>query len=115
MKRAVKANARQLIWHDWIRERGCWHCGDVAELHHCAGSAARSQRIHVGQDFVIPLCTDHHRGIHGIHGDRAAFGGKRRKWLEQTAFSQLAASFKRETGSYPAPDDVIRAIAAWRI
>lgn len=42
-----------------------------AEVHHLREGQGMAQRA---SDFLtVPLCPEHHRGPHGIHGDRQAF------------------------------------------
>lgn len=60
-----------------VADLGCALCArlghyDVpAEVHHIRAGQGAAQRA---SDFLtVPLCPDHHRGTHGIHGDRAAF------------------------------------------
>ena len=60
-----------------VAEQGCSLCRVIgyddtpAEVHHIRSGQGAAQRA---SDFlVIPLCPEHHRGTHGIHGDREAF------------------------------------------
>ena len=60
-----------------VAEQGCSLCRQLgygetpAEVHHIRMGQGMAQRA---QDWlVIPLCPAHHRGTHGIHGDRRAF------------------------------------------
>lgn len=52
----------------------CRHLGygeTQAEIHHIREGQGMAQRA---QNWLaIPLCTPHHRGPNGIHGDRKAF------------------------------------------
>ena len=56
----------------------CRHIGlgeTPAEVHHVREGQGMAQRA---QNWLaIPLCPTHHRGTHGIHGDRAAFKNAR--------------------------------------
>ena len=60
-----------------VAEQGCALCRVIgfdespAEIHHLRTGAGAGRRA--SDWLVIPLCPDHHRGTHGIHGDRAAF------------------------------------------
>lgn len=60
-----------------VAEQGCALCRRMgydetpAEIHHIREGQGMAQRA---QDWlVVPLCPEHHRGTHGIHGDRSAF------------------------------------------
>lgn len=64
-----------------VAELGCLLCdrigyqGTPAEIHHPRLDQGMSER---GSSFTtIPLCPEHHRGPHGIHGDREAFKNAR--------------------------------------
>lgn len=56
---------------------GCGLCRVIgygetpAEIHHVREGQGMAQRAE--NWLVIPLCPNHHRGTHGIHGDREAF------------------------------------------
>lgn len=60
-----------------VAEQGCALCRAIghgetpAEIHHIRTGQGAGQRA--SDYLVVPLCPDHHRGPHGIHGDRAAF------------------------------------------
>jgi hypothetical protein len=53
-------------------ERGCALCwwlgvyGTPAEVHHLRDGQGMAQRA--PDDEAIPLCPEHHRGRHGLHG-----------------------------------------------
>jgi len=60
-----------------VAAQGCALCRRMgydetpAEIHHIREGQGMAQRA---QDWlVVPLCPEHHRGTHGIHGDRRAF------------------------------------------
>lgn len=118
-----RPTADQKAWHDWVRAQGCYITGQPAELHHCAGSTAKSGKqllgyaVDVGQWFVIPLSHEAHQGPHGIAGDRSMFSGhglgETRKEIEITIFMRLVAHFRRQFGYLPCPEDVLRAVEAW--
>ena len=59
-----------------VAELGCMLCRVIgypetaAEIHHVREGQGMAQRA---QNWLaIPLCPSHHRGTHGIHGDRMA-------------------------------------------
>lgn len=57
-----------------VAQLGCMLCRHVgygetpAELHHVREGQGMQQRAQ--NWLVIPLCPVHHRGPHGLHGDR---------------------------------------------
>lgn len=60
-----------------VAQLGCSLCahlgfGDTPpEIHHLREGQGMAQRA--SNYLVIPLCPEHHRGAHGIHGDRKSF------------------------------------------
>lgn len=117
MKRGVAPTAKQKKWHDWLASFDCYICQQKAEVHHCVGSTGKHQKVHIGQDFCVPLCGHCHRGPQGIHGDLSAFDGhklgERRKEIEKTIFNHLVAVYRRQHGEYPCPPDVLAAIEGY--
>jgi hypothetical protein len=59
---------------DLIAQQGCCVCGGSAEIHHMRYPWLTGMSQRASDVFVIPLCSDHHRGKNGFH----AFG--RRAW-----------------------------------
>lgn len=66
---------------DRVASLGCGLCRIIgydetpAEVHHIREGQGMAQRA---QNWLtIPLCPPHHRGPHGIHGDREAFKNAR--------------------------------------
>ena len=118
MKRGVRPNKAQKRWHHWLAGHGCFLCRTPAEIHHCAGSSAKHNKVHVGQDFCVPLCASCHRGAEGIHGDRTVFAGRglgeSRKEIEKTICLTLAEKFRIDVGSYPFSASVFDAIGSYR-
>lgn len=115
MQGGKQPNARQKRWHDWLRQQGCYLGMGEPSIHHCVGSTAKHNKIHIGQDFVIPLSYLAHQGPHGIHGDRALFAGhglgESRKEIEKSIFSRLVAHYRHQhQGELPMPADVYDAI-----
>lgn len=119
MKGGKGPTAGQKRWHTWLAEQGCACCGAAANIHHCVGSTGKHNKVHIGQDFVIPLCYDHHQGPGGIHSDARqlaldwGYGSMSRKQLEKTIFNRLVAVYRRQRGEYPCPPDVLAAIEGW--
>lgn len=62
---------------DRVARLGCALCNKLgygetpAEIHHLREGQGMSQRA--SNFLVVPLCSNHHRGSQGIHGDRTAF------------------------------------------
>ena len=114
-----RPTARQQRWHDWLREQGCYLGLGPAAIHHCVGSTARHNKLHIGQDFVIPLSWDAHQGPGGIHGDLSIFHGHglgdTRKGIEKTIFRRMVEAYKRQhDGELPIDADVYVAILQYR-
>lgn len=53
--------AAQKRFYGKIVDKGCIVCGRQAEIHHVVGASARSNKIKVGNWYVLPLCYWHHR------------------------------------------------------
>jgi hypothetical protein len=110
-----KPTAAQQKWWDWLIQQGCYLGLGEPAIHHCVGSTAKHDKIHMGQDFVIPLSYLAHQGPHGIHMDRSLFAGhglgESRKEIEKAIFSRLVAHYARQHhGELPMPADVYAAI-----
>lgn len=59
-------DAAEKAWHDELRRYGCVITGVTPEIHHVIGGSARINKRHVGEKFVLPLCTEVHKEIdHG--------------------------------------------------
>lgn len=112
MKSSRPPTASERAWREWVRLQGCAHCGAPAAIHHAVGSTGRHQGIEIGHWWVIPLCYEAHQGPHGIHGDRAIWGGERRKEIEQRMFMGLAERYSPGGGAIPA--EAIEAIRGYR-
>jgi hypothetical protein len=115
MQGGKQPSARQDRWHKWLRQQGCYLGLGEPSIHHCVGSTAKHDKIHIGQDFVIPLSYLAHQGPHGIHMDRSLFAGhglgESRKEIEKAIFSRLVAHYARQHhGELPMPADVYAAI-----
>ena len=60
-----------------VARLGCMLCkvmgyGETpAEIHHVREGQGMAQRAE--NWLAVPLCPEHHRGKHGLHGDREAF------------------------------------------
>lgn len=55
------------------------------EAHHIRAGQGLSQRA--SDALVIPLCVDHHRGKHGVHGDRMALRAAKMDELALLAYT----------------------------
>ena len=85
-----RPTAKQKHWHKWLRNQACCNCGHLASIHHCAGSSAKHNKVHIGQDWVIPLCYDCHQGDDGIHKSLKAFDtDESRKEIEKQLFVKM--------------------------
>lgn len=53
--------AAEKRWHDEVAGLGCLVCHvREVELHHVAGASAKHCKVHVGQQWILPLCHRHH-------------------------------------------------------
>lgn len=69
----------------------CWLAGvkdTPAEIHHVREGQGMAMRA--SHFLTIPLCPDHHRGKHGIHGDRQAI-----KAFKTDELGLLALTYER--------------------
>lgn len=50
----------------WVRERSCVHCGqpNESEAHHLIGLTGGYMGGKAGDNLVVPLCDECHRGLH---------------------------------------------------
>lgn len=112
MQGGKSPTVKQQAWQDWQRARGCCNCGATASIHHCVGSSAKHDKVHIGQWFTIALCYDCHQGDHGIHHDMKAFTEQvcSRKALEKHFFSIDDAGYREEAGDNIVPEDAYNAI-----
>lgn len=92
-------------------------CGMPANLHHCVGSSAKHRKTWIGQDFVIPLCYEHHQGKGGIHGDLSSITGFNSLFSHMTRKQIEKTLFKRQDFDHPdAPDkEVINVIMDYHL
>lgn len=109
MQGGKRPNKDQQDFQNWMRSLGCRVCGDPPEIHHCAGSTARHNKIEIGQWWAIPLCSYHHRGPDGVHSM-----GKGRKDFEKFHWSELALGYDMG-GHGDIPGDVVQAIRDYHL
>jgi hypothetical protein len=50
-----------------LSEYGCIICKSPAEIHHLLGIKYSGVGQKAKDEFTIPLCPNHHRGVDGIH------------------------------------------------
>jgi len=118
MQGGKKPTKEQQNWQDWQRDQGCCNCGaSNPAIHHCAGSTAKHNKIHIGQWWTIPLCYECHQGDEGIHGNLKRlydFDMPRefnRKDAEKRKFKDCVFDyFHFDYGELPMPLEVIEAI-----
>ena len=91
MQSSKKPTKAQQAWHSWQRDQGCANCFAAnPSIHHCVGSTAKHNKVHIGQWFTIPLCYDCHQNNQGIHHGMGRFIpelGQSRKEIEKTLFA----------------------------
>lgn len=107
----VPAKARR--WMAWVASRGCLNCGRPANVHHCAGSTARHNRVAIGDWWLLPLCRECHQGGDGIHHSRLRFFGSDvpRKTTEKMMFARLMDWARADSACIDMPEQrVIDAI-----
>jgi len=111
MQGGKSPNKAQQDWQDWQREQGCSNCGsDNPAIHHCVGSTAKHNRIHIGQFWVIPLCYDCHQGPEGIHYGMDRFYLDNRKENEKSLFELMCRRYYVDHSYEAMPRDVHDAI-----
>jgi len=112
MRGGKAPTAEQKRFHDQVAELDCWVTKGPANIHHCVGSTAKYDKIHIGQWWVIPLCYEAHQGPHGIHGDLIIFNQPfySRKEIEKDIFETVCRAIDS-----PVPDEVYDAIMRYTI
>lgn len=58
-------NAKEKLFHSWLRALGCLVCNREPSIHHVTSDD--SGRIPRDHYHCTPLCPDHHQGQYGIH------------------------------------------------
>lgn len=112
MQGGKQPTAEQKRWHDFVAGMGCVITGQPASIHHCVGTTARHNKVHIGQWWVIPLSYEAHQGKHGIHGDRKLFNrkwGESRKEIEKNIFQWITV----EAPGWFLSDEVYQAIMSY--
>lgn len=121
MKRGKAPTARQKRWHDAVAQLPCVSCGATpVHIHHCVGSTTKHNKVHIGQDWVIPLCYDCHQGPGGVHGDMSAINTQpdippfSRKEFEKAAFDLIRRTSDMGGHFHLTPErDVVDAIMGY--
>ena len=106
MQGGKRPSKKQQDFQNWMRSLGCIAkgCNGQAEIHHCAGSTAKHNKVDIGQWWTIPLCSYHHRGSEGVHSM-----GRLRKNFEKANWSKLALGYDMG-GHGDIPGEVVQAI-----
>ena len=91
MQGGTKPTRAQQSWQDWLRAQGCCNCeASNTAIHHCVGSTAKHNKVHIGQWWTIPLCYECHQGPEGMHNSldafRHAWPYQARKEIEKSLF-----------------------------
>jgi len=111
MQGGKKPTKEQQNWQDWQREQGCCNCETPnPSIHHCVGSTAKHNKIHIGQWWTIPLCYECHQGQHGIHNSGLRLPYETRKEAEKWMLKCLVFQYKDLFNDFPMPLAVIEAI-----
>ena len=114
MQGGKSATVKQQAWQNWQRARGCCNCGQTASIHHCVGTTAKHDKVHIGQWFTIALCYDCHQGDHGIHHDMADFNDvMSRREIEKHFFKLDVDEYRHQFGESPMPLEVYDAIIGY--
>lgn len=105
--------AEQKRWHSAVASLGCLVCGSSPQLHHAVGATCEVRasdkitRLPIGHWWVIPLCDEHHRGLHA--GE--AYDHDSRKDYEKWAFRHIVARLWADLGLKAFPTtEIIEAI-----
>ena len=97
-------SAEQRRWHNQVASLGCVVCSGPAQIHHPVGATARHNKIPIGHWWVIPLCDQHHRGLHA--GDSHEY--ESRKEFEKGEFARILYD-----NSHPVPAEAESAIMGY--
>ena len=100
----LRVSKVEKIWCDEVRELGSIISGKhPVEIHHCAGRAAKHNKIHVGIFWILPLTKAEHDSVPTwAHGRK-----EREKWL----FARLILKYRRVYGrDIPFDECVAKAI-----
>jgi len=107
-KQSRGANADEKRFQGWLKEQSC--CVTDAwgvQVHHCVGSSAKHNKVHIGHWFCIPLAPHIHDEYHaGSKAWREIYGTQAYYW------DLLADIYYCETGQ-KVPDDIYAAITDW--
>lgn len=87
-RRQTGATATEQRHLDRVRAMGCLICKRPAIPHHLMHVLGKERRR--DHRFVIPLCDDHHRGVHGIGHDNADARMCEEAYLEHHGISPVA-------------------------
>jgi len=93
--------ASQKRWHDQVAQLGCAECLRPAQIHHPVGATAKHSKVAIGHWWVIPLCDEHHRGLHA--GESYEY--ESRKEFEKGEFARIL-----DDHHHPVPSEVESAI-----
>ena len=108
-KQSPNANASEKRHLQWVKyQEKCSACdaNSLLTLHHCEGSAFKTNKVLVGHWFVLGLCEC---------CDNVITRGSRRVFKEQLGAQSIL--WERQLQSYPlkheCPEEVINAIIMW--
>lgn len=96
--------AEQKRWHDQVANLQCVECLGPAQIHHPVGATAKHKKVPIGHWWVIPLCDEHHRGLHS--GDSYEY--ESRKEFEKGEFARIL-----DDHDHPVPAEVESAIMGY--
>ena len=102
-------NSRQKDWHNWLRDHGCFICYSYPSIHHIKGSKMKLKGfVKPGEDYVIPLCYEHHQGSSGIHTSKKLFVDN--FGTEKEMFRTLVDQHEEDNGEMPMDELTFNAI-----
>lgn len=102
--------AEQKHWLSAVASLGCLVCGSTAQIHHAVGATGKHKKIPIGHWWLVPLCDEHHRGLHA--GE--TYDHETRKDYEKWAFTHIVGRLWGDLGLKAFPtDEIIVAIAGY--
>ena len=98
--------AAESRWMDFVAEQGCqFSLMNTEQIHHCAGGTARSNKVDIGEFYILPLTTHWHNWLHNE-------AGQARRQIEKALFFEMV--YRMEGSSHLITDEVLEAIRVWR-
>ena len=117
-----KQNADEMAWLARVAQYAEQH-GSIPEgapgafeIHHCVGRAAKQNKIHIGNYFILPISFEMHNVMSNNPLNVTHF---RKRFTEEFGtqrdlFAKMVETIAEEDGANPVPEDVFNAIMTTR-